>query len=33
MGLHTLDLPLLLNTADHDLFWDCFVPALGASFR
>jgi hypothetical protein len=33
MSLRLLDLPLLLNTSDQDLFRDFFVPALGASFR
>jgi hypothetical protein len=33
MSLRTLDLPLLLNTSDHDLFRDFFVPALTHAFR
>lgn len=33
MSLRTLDLPLLLNTSDHDLFGDFFVPALTHAFR
>ena len=33
MSLRTLDLPLLLNTSDHDLFRDFFVPALGHAVR
>ncbi len=28
MSLRTLELPLLLNTSDHDLFQGFFVPAL-----
>ena len=33
MSLRTLDLPLLLNTSDQDLFRDFFVPALTHAFR
>ncbi|GIK75005.1 MAG: hypothetical protein BroJett021_39930 [Chloroflexota bacterium] len=33
MSLRTLELPLLLNTSDHDLFRDFFVPALCHAFR
>ncbi len=33
MSLRTLELPLLLNTSDHDLFRDFFVPALTHAFR
>ena len=33
MHLRTLDLPLLLNTSDHDLFQVFFAPALRHAFR
>lgn len=33
MSLRTLELPLLLNTSDHDLFDVFFVPALRQAFR
>ena len=33
MPLRSLDLPLLLNTSDHDLFRDFFTPALVHAFR
>ena len=33
MSLRTLDLPLLLNTSDPDLFRDFFVSALNHSLR
>ncbi len=33
MSLRTLNLPLLLNTSDHDLIADFFAPALADSFR
>ncbi|MFZ1771561.1 MAG: DEAD/DEAH box helicase family protein, partial [Caldilinea sp.] len=33
MSLRLLDLPLLLNTSDQDLFRDFFVPALAHAFR
>jgi hypothetical protein len=33
MSLRTPDLPLLLNTSNHDLFRDFFVPALTHAFR
>ena len=33
MSLRTLELPLLLNTSDHDLFQGFFVPALSHAFR
>ncbi len=33
MRLRTLALPRLLNTSDHDLFQDFFVPALSHAFR
>lgn len=33
MSLRLLDLPLLLNTSDHDLFRDFILPALTHAFR
>jgi hypothetical protein len=33
MSLRLLDLPLLLNTSDHDLIADFFAPALNHAFR
>ena len=33
MSLRTLDLLLLLNTSDHDLFRDFFVPARPHALR
>ena len=33
MSLRLLDLPLLLNTSDHDLIADFFAPALTHAFR
>ena len=33
MSLRLLDLPLLLNTSDQDLFRDFFVPVLGHTWR
>ena len=33
MSLRSLNLPLLLNTSDHDLIQDFFVPALVHAFR
>ena len=33
MSLRSLNLPLLLNTSDHDLIQDFFVPALAHAYR
>lgn len=33
MSLHSLNLPPLLNTSDHDLIADFFVPALSHAWR